>query len=204
VLLESSGVPILNSSGVVVGFRGIDRDVTARKRTEDALIESEKRNRLIAEKLRVIGDLTRHDVRNKLSVITAAVYMIKKSYADQPDLQRNLNLIEQAIKVSTEIFDFARIYEDLGAAEFVDVNVKRAVDEAADMFTNLPFKVVNDCPGLTVLADSFLRQLIYNMIDNTRKYAQKATAARIHYQKAADGTLRLIYEDDGVGIPLAG
>jgi PAS domain S-box-containing protein len=203
VLLESSGVPIIDSNGKMVGFRGIDRDVTKRKQTEDALIESENRNRIIAEKLRVLGDLTRHDVRNKLSIITSAVYVMKKTYSNQPDLTGNLNLIDQAAKASTEILEFARIYEHLGVTEPVDIDVKKVVVEASEMFTNLPFKVINDCQGLTVLADSFLRQLIYNLIDNTRKYAQKASTAKMHYEKADSGELRLIYEDDGVGIPLA-
>ena len=203
VLLESSGVPVVDSNGKTVGFRGIDRDVTKRKQTEDALIESENRNRVIAEKLRVLGDLTRHDVRNKLSIITSAVYVMKKAYANQPDLTRNLALIEQAARASTEILEFARIYEHLGVTEPVDIDVKKAVAEASEMFTNIPFKIINDCQGLTVLADSFLRQLIYNLIDNTRKYAQKASTARIHYEKAENGGLRLIYEDNGVGITMA-
>jgi signal transduction histidine kinase len=52
-----------------------------------------------------------------------------------------------------------------------------------------------------LLADSFLRQLFYNFIDNTRKYGKKTTATRIYFEKAESGELRLIYEDDGVGIP---
>jgi signal transduction histidine kinase len=54
---------------------------------------------------------------------------------------------------------------------------------------------------LYVKADSLLWQLIYNFIDNTRKYAQKATYARISFQLIPQGTL-IIYEDDGVGVPL--
>jgi signal transduction histidine kinase len=50
------------------------------------------------------------------------------------------------------------------------------------------------------LADSFLRQLFYNFIDNTMKYGKKTTAIRVHFEKAEQGVLRLIYEDDGVGI----
>ena len=69
------------------------------------------------------------------------------------------------------------------------------------MFSGLPFKILNDCQGLTVRADSLLRQLIYNFIDNTRKYGQKTTLARVYYKKTNSGELKLIYEDDGVGVP---
>jgi len=52
------------------------------------------------------------------------------------------------------------------------------------------------------LADSFLRQLFYNFIDNTRKYGKKTTTIRVHYEKADQDSLKLVYEDDGVGVPL--
>ena len=47
------------------------------------------------------------------------------------------------------------------------------------------------------MADSFLRQLFYNFIDNTRKYGKKTTKIRVHYEKADQDSIKLIYEDDG-------
>jgi PAS domain S-box-containing protein len=43
VMLETSGVPIVDHEGRLTGYRGIDRDVTARKRAEEAARESETR-----------------------------------------------------------------------------------------------------------------------------------------------------------------
>ena len=40
VVLETSGVPITNGDGSYVGYRGIDRDITARKEAEKALRQS--------------------------------------------------------------------------------------------------------------------------------------------------------------------
>ena len=68
------------------------------------------------------------------------------------------------------------------------------------MFSGLTIEVSNECHGLAVLADSFLRQMFYNFIDNTRKYGKKTTAIRVYSEKAESGELHLIYEDDGVGI----
>jgi signal transduction histidine kinase len=60
--------------------------------------------------------------------------------------------------------------------------------------------LVNECQGLTLLADSLLRQLFYNLIDNTLKCGKKTRRIRVHYQEE-ENQLKLIYEDDGVGIP---
>jgi signal transduction histidine kinase len=78
--------------------------------------------------------------------------------------------------------------------------VGKATDEAAALFSGLTIKIVNECHGKSVLADSFLRQMFYNFIDNTRKYGKKATTIKVYYQQEKSGKLSLIYEDDGVGI----
>ncbi|TRW90727.1 PAS domain S-box protein [Candidatus Methylobacter oryzae] len=49
ILTESTGLPIINAMGEIIKWRGVDRDITARMHFQDALIESEKRTRLIIE-----------------------------------------------------------------------------------------------------------------------------------------------------------
>ncbi|MGJ0515292.1 MAG: PAS domain S-box protein [Methylomicrobium sp.] len=49
VITESTGLPILDANGHLLKWRGVDRDITARKQFQDALIESEKRIRMIIE-----------------------------------------------------------------------------------------------------------------------------------------------------------
>ena len=49
ILTESSGLPIINAEGKLLKWRGVDRDITARMHFQEALIESEKRTRLIIE-----------------------------------------------------------------------------------------------------------------------------------------------------------
>jgi diguanylate cyclase (GGDEF)-like protein/PAS domain S-box-containing protein len=49
VILETSGIPILDASGTLQGYRGIDRDISERKRAEQSLRESEEKHRLLFE-----------------------------------------------------------------------------------------------------------------------------------------------------------
>jgi len=157
---------------------------------------------LVNEKLGVVGSLTRHDVRNKLSAVTGYAYLLKKKHADQADIVDGLGKMEQAVKDTVRIFDYAKMYEQLGVEELTSINVEAKLNEAKTLFSGSLPKIINECHGLTLLADSFLRQLFYNFIDNTKKYGQKTTTIKVHCEKADQDSLRLVYEDDGVGISL--
>ena len=49
VILESSGIPIISEDGDLLGFRGVDRDITQRKQAATNLQEAEQRLRLATE-----------------------------------------------------------------------------------------------------------------------------------------------------------
>jgi signal transduction histidine kinase len=81
------------------------------------------------------------------------------------------------------------------------MDVGKVVDEATSLFSDLKgVKVVNECRGLMVLADSLLRELFYNLIDNSLKYGERIQRIHICGEQEGD-VLRVVYEDDGVGIP---
>lgn len=195
---------IVDEKGEPVGSIAMGTDVTELRDAEEELKAAMERLGIMNEKLRVVGGLTRHDVRNKLSVITGNAYLAKKELVGNSKVQDYLREMEVAVRQVVRIFDFAKAYEMLGVEELVDVDVEKTVGEAVSLFSDLKgVKVANDCHGLSVLADSLLRQLFYNLVDNSLKYGQKTTRIRIHYEEASQDELKLVYEDDGVGIPAA-
>jgi PAS domain S-box-containing protein len=185
------------------GYVGMYKDISELRNTEEALKETMGKLATINEKLRVVGSLTRHDVQNKLTLVTGNAYLMKKKAISDPETLERLRGIEEACRQIVEIFDFARSYETLGEEEPRYVDVADAFDKAASQFGDLKgTSTDNECKGLIVLADSLLTRLFYNLIDNSLKYGEKLTYMRIRMEKGRE-ELKLIYEDDGVGIPLA-
>lgn len=201
VALSAAPVIIENQ---VIGHIAVYKDISQLKKAEDELKKMLQKLDKMNEKLRVVGGLTRHDVRNKLSTITTNAYLLKKQLAGNSEALDKLGDMEKAVQQTVKIFDFAKAYEMLGAEELVYNDVEKTVNEAISLFANRNnIKVINDCHGLTILADSLLRQLFYNLIDNSLKYGQKTARIRVYYEKTGQDSLKLVYEDDGIGIPVA-
>ncbi|PVX26268.1 MAG: hypothetical protein CW691_01970 [Candidatus Bathyarchaeum sp.] len=177
------------------------RNITAFKAASDLLDKTMNELVLINEKLDVVGKLTRHDARNKLSIIVNNVYLAKQQLANNNGIVNYFDAISSAVDQIENLFSFARIYEMLGAEDLTYVDVKRCVDEAASLFSGMDaIHLVNGCSGLKVLADSLLRQFFYNLIDDSLKHGGHVSQIKVYF-KEGSGHLKLVYEDNGVGIP---
>lgn len=209
VTKDGKVIPVEISSSLIT-YKGIKailsiaRDISERKKAEEKLNKTMEELSLVNEKLGVVGEWTRHDARNKLSVIKSNVYLAKKKLPSKHIALKYLNEIELACDQIVEIFDFASAYEMLGSEERMYVDVGKSFDEAVSLSLGLGrVEVVNECHGLMVLADSQLRQLFYNLVDNSLKHGEKVSRIKIYYKKdeAEKDKLKLVYEDNGIGIP---
>jgi len=153
------------------------------------------------EKLQVVQSLTRHDIRNKMSALNGRIFLLKKRLSNNLEALTQLKEMESVSQQMLRILEFEKCYVQVGSEELRNIDVERHLNEAASLFSDLKgVTLTNECQGLTALADSLLRQLFYNLIDNTLKYGKKAGVIRVHY-KDEGKQLKLVYEDDGVGIP---
>jgi len=192
VPVSISAAPII-IKGQLSGFVGTYKDISDLKSAEEKLA-------VMNEKLRVVGGLTRHDVRNKLAIITGNTYLMRKKLKDRPEVTEGLEDVESASTIIVKLLEFARDYERLGLEELTYVDLEDSIEKAVSLFTETDqAKIANGCHGLNVLADSLLTKLFYNLIDNSLKHGSHVTHIEIGCEESGN-ELKLIYEDNGVGI----
>jgi len=154
---------------------------------------------LFNEKLNVIGGLTRHDVRNKLAAIAGHVYVFQKKMGANPEIVEFAEKILRLVGQTERLLNFSKDYEEIGVETPRTINAEECFDTAVKLFPELPQRVLNKLNGLTVTADSMLSKVFYNLIDNSLKHGKKVTTISAHFTVEKD-KVKLIYEDDGVGI----
>ncbi len=177
VILETSGVPIFGSDGSFKGYRGIDRDITERKKTEQALIQSEK--------LKAMGVMTSgisHEFNNILAIIKGYSSLLQQKYKDHKEIHDKIEVILKSVKDGTEIVDrmhdFTR--KEADRSEFTQVDVRelaeqviklsmprwKTISQADEIMYYVDTKGMENVPK--VWGDSAeLRQVILNIINNS-------------------------------------
>jgi len=195
-----SGGPLL-VKGKTVGFFMAYLDISNLIIVQNMLSSALSKAELLNEKIVVLGGFTRHDVRNKLGLISGNLYLARNKCKIEPNLEKYLGNVDDSVKNICDILDFAKTYEMIGVEELVPVDIGVMVQNALSLFSDLKgVKVENKCVGLEVIADSLLTQVFYNLIDNSLKYGQKTSKISIFAEKLSEASVKLCFKDDGVGL----
>ena len=114
VVLETSGAPFFDASGRFLGYRGIDREIGARKRAEDAIRRSEEHLRQV-RKFEEIGRLAggmAHHLNNLMTVVTGycdlLLSRIPAADSLRPDIEKVRRAGERAADLTRGLLAFSR------------------------------------------------------------------------------------------------
>jgi two-component system cell cycle sensor histidine kinase/response regulator CckA len=195
-----------DASGKPIGFRGIIRDITDRKRIEEQLFQ--------AEKLRAVGEMASgvaHDFNNALASILGNTQLLLYTAQDEK-LKETLKIIEKVAKDSGQtvrrLQDFTRkpVPQELFKVDInsiikdsIEITKPKWKDEAQSR--GIRIEMVSNLGEIPLASgnSSELREVITNMIFNAIEAMPEGGRIEIRtFKKRRDVLIQI--SDTGIGI----
>jgi PAS domain S-box-containing protein len=208
--------PLRDAAGNVVGASKVARDVTERRRVEqallDATVEAERANRAKTEFLAVMS----HEIRTPLNSISGFTDLLATTTQLTPQQRRFTDLVKTAnsalLAIVNDILDFSKVEAGQLELERRPFSLSRLIRDTVAIVSpmaavkNLRVNVTIE-PGApeTIMGDhSRLRQILLNLLNNAVKFTVKGSiTVDVREQTGTDGhdRIRFSVTDSGVGIP---
>jgi len=175
--------------GRAVGLRGILMDISDRKLAEDAL-------RSATRKLNILSSITRHDILNTVTVLRGYLELCRDA-SDEETRDRCLDMGAKSASSIQEQVRFTAYYEEMGMNAPDWFHVHGMLDGIS-----IPGPPLHrSCTGYQVFADPMIEMVFDNLMGNTVRHSGGATVVVVRCEERNDG-LVIIWEDDGVGVPV--
>ena len=181
----------LDVSGKPIGIYGILRDVTERKRVEDAIDIANK-------KLNLLNQITRHDILNTITGLLGCVDMAKATSSPE-EKEQLLNDIRDLTRVIQRHITFTREYQEVGVHLPQWQNVNDIINKTVQNFAKSGLTFCSEFEKTEIYADPLLEKVFYNLVDNAIRYGVTLTTISI-YPSISDKGFSLVFEDDGEGV----
>ncbi len=174
--LAATWGPMLDESGKQIGVQGSKRDITDRKRAEEALRESQARY-LQAQKLESIGRLAggvAHDFNNLLTVINGYSDLVYRKLRAEDPLRQQVDQVRRAGERAAELTQQLLAFSRKQVIQPRPLDLNSVIDDSERMFRRLLGEDVQLItklqPGLgLVMADSSqMHQVLMNLVVNAR------------------------------------
>lgn len=194
------------AAGGVAGFLIGVYNVRSRRRARQLAAE---RERLDAqrEKLELLNQIVRHDVRNDLTVIDGMAELADPHVA--PEGAEYLAKIQRAARNAIELTETARDFvealhdDDEQAFEPRDIGrvVRTQVEHTGEVYHHATVEIDGDLPAVAVEADQLLSSVFRNLLTNAVHHGGEDEPSVSVSGRLEEGRVRVAVADRGRGVP---
>lgn len=195
---EVTLAPIFEGNDVPY-YLGFQQEVTLRKEYEQQL----KTQR---DDLDVLNQIVRHDIRNNLQVVLAALEIVEETASDreQPHIERALTSTQEAIELTRTARDISDVMLTAETAYHAIPLRKKLTNQIEAVKQTHPDAVVEiygTIPAVDVRADPMLESVFRNVLTNAIQHNDEETP-RVTVSATAEGeVVTVAIEDNGPGVP---
>lgn len=195
--------PLRDEAGRVIGASKVARDITTRKRAEQALREADRR------KDEFLATLA-HELRNPLAPIRNAVQILLRQGPLSPEPQWALEVVDRQVTQMTrlldDLLDVSRISHNKLQLrkERIELSavMQNAVETSHPVIESGGHELSVELPSQPVYLDADpvrLAQVLSNLLNNAAKYTDAGGHIRLTGNRQGDDVL-LSVKDDGIGM----
>ncbi|MZQ81441.1 PAS domain S-box protein [Paenibacillus sp. 5J-6] len=192
---EISSIYVYKNIGYPV-MQSVIRDLTERKKSEEAIIRSEK--------LSLIGQLAAgiaHDIRNPLTSLKGFVHLLKAKNADYVDVM--MEELEHINYVVNEFMTLAKphlnYYMESNPSELVQSVISFLQPHAHLYNVQIQTNMDQDIPVIYCIPDQ-IKQVLINILKNAIESMLNGGLIQISVRNDANHKLIISVQDQGVGI----
>lgn len=153
------------------------------------------------EKMKLMESLTYHDIFNQLQIMKGYLDLMGSEEGRTDRDRRMFSQVEKAAESISEQVQMLRDYYALGLSdpEWLDLGKEIGVAlEGSGLSADI---LNNDCQSRQVLADRSLHKVFHNLFNNSIKHGNGISRVTISCHDLPDQGMRIVYTDDGIGIP---
>jgi K+-sensing histidine kinase KdpD len=190
IWIESIGkrIHFQNSHAILLSVK----DITSRKRMEEAIIRSNKH-------LNLLSSITRHDINNQLQALNVSAELLHMKIPD-PSFENDFAHILEASNRITSMIRFTKEYDEIGSHAAIWQNLQALVNSAGKNAALGLVTLKLDLPAnIEVFADPLIVKVFFNLIDNALRHGGRITTIRFSIG-TRNGARIIVCEDDGDGV----
>lgn len=181
-------------------FDGILEDITERRHSQRAL---ERHN----ERLGVLNDVLRHDVRNDMAVVRARGELLRDRLDDdesKEDLRALLDRVDHVVELTKTARDLAEVASaDAGRHESVELAplLDDEIHTANGSHDGATIAADGELPDVAVRANEMLSSVIRNLLDNAVRHNDSDRPEVTVGVEEDESEVAITVADNGPGIP---
>jgi len=164
----------------------------------DSLTRAYKALTTANHQISLLNSITRHDILNKVMVITGYSEMLLEDYPDT-EWSKTISLINSSGKDIQHLIEFTREYQDLGVHEPAWQRIDELMQKEVIRSLTRGITVTIPKEPIEIYADPLFEKVLYNLVENSIRHGGGISRICIAYE-IANGVCRVLYRDDGVGV----